>query len=196
VTFSSGCTGANVQRVRTNIINGPKVKTSGVDVSAEYAFDMGGTELTFGGGASYLEKYEVGALIIQGVTIAPKQDLAGFLNRGTGYRSMPQLKGELFANLNMGDHNLRFVSRYTDDYADQRTTLSTLTNAGKTIDSLWTHDLHYVWDTPWGSQFNASVTNLLDEDPSFARLDLNYDPYTGNPLGRVFKVGFSHKFGG
>lgn len=197
VTFSSGCTGANVQRVRTNIINGPKIKTSGVDVSADYTFDgvLGG-EFTLGGGASYLEKYEVGALVISGVTIAPKQDLAGFLNRGTGYRSMPQLKGEVFANWNAGDHNLRFVSRYTDEYVDQRTTLSTVTAAGKTIDSVWTHDLHYVWDTPWGSQFNASVTNLLDEDPSFARLDLNYDPYTGSPIGRVFKIGLSHKFGG
>jgi hypothetical protein len=40
------------------------------------------------------------------------------------------------------------------------------------------------------------VVNIADEDPPFARLDLNYDPYTGLPLGRVFKVGFSHKFGG
>lgn len=197
VTFSSGCTGANVQRVRTSIINGPNIKTTGVDVSADYTVEnvLGG-EFTFGGAASYLEKYEVGALRISGVQIAAAQDLAGFLNRGTGYRSMPQLKGEVFANLNSGNHNLRWVSRYTDEYVDQRTTLSTLTAEGKTIDALWSHDLHYVWDTPWGSTFNASVTNLLDEDPSFARLDLNYDPYTGNPLGRVFKIGLSHKFGG
>jgi outer membrane receptor protein involved in Fe transport len=194
VTFSSGCTGANVQRVSVNIINGPKVKTSGVDVGADYTIDgvLGG-EITFGGGATYLEKYEVGELRISGILIAPKADLAGLLNRGTGYRSMPQLKGELFANLNTGDHNLRFVSRYTDDYFDQR---AAITGNGKTIDSVWVHDLHYVWDTPWGSQLNASVVNIADEDPPFARLDLNYDPYTGLPLGRVFKVGVSHKFGG
>ncbi len=194
VVFSSGCSGANVQRVNVNIINGPKIKTTGVDASADYTLeDVFGGELTFGGGATYLEKYEVGALRISGIQIAAAQDLVGFLNRGTGYRSMPQLKGEIFSNFNIGDHNLRFVSRYTDSYVDQR---ATIVGVGKTIDSVWTHDLHYVWDMPWGSQFSASVTNLLDEDPAFARLDLNYDPYTGNPIGRVFKVGFSHKFGG
>ena len=39
-----------------------------------------------------------------------------------------------------------------------------------------------------------SVLNIFDRDPSFARLDYNYDPFTGSALGRNFKVGLSKKF--
>jgi iron complex outermembrane receptor protein len=41
---------------------------------------------------------------------------------------------------------------------------------------------------------SASVINLTDKDPPFARLDLNYDPFIANPLGRYFKVGVGTKF--
>mgnify|MGYP002648992598 CR=1 FL=1 len=44
------------------------------------------------------------------------------------------------------------------------------------------------------TQLTASVQNVTDRDPPFARLDLNYDPFTGNPLGRVYKVGLRQKF--
>jgi len=40
----------------------------------------------------------------------------------------------------------------------------------------------------------VSVYNLTDEDPPRARLDLNYDPYTHNPFGRMIKVGLRHQF--
>lgn len=39
-----------------------------------------------------------------------------------------------------------------------------------------------------------SVASCTDEDPGFARLDLNYDPFTANPLGRNFKVGIRKEF--
>ncbi|MBI1251442.1 MAG: TonB-dependent receptor [Alphaproteobacteria bacterium] len=195
VTFATNCVGSSVQRVRTNIINGPTIETSGVDVSGEYEWVNAffGGDFTLGASATYLEKFEVGALSIEGVQTAAQQDLSGLLNRGTGYRSMPDLKGELFANFNVGDHNIRWISRYVTDYTDQR---ATITGAGKTIDSQWTHDIHYVWEMPWGTRFSASVNNVTDEDPPFARLDLNYDPYTHNAIGRTYRIGLTHRFGG
>jgi iron complex outermembrane recepter protein len=48
---------------------------------------------------------------------------------------------------------------------------------------------------PWNSTFNLTVENLTDRDPSFARLELNYDPFTGDPIGRTFKFGIKKKFG-
>ena len=39
-----------------------------------------------------------------------------------------------------------------------------------------------------------TVNNLFDKDPSFARLDLGYDPFTGNPIGRTYKVSATKKF--
>jgi len=41
---------------------------------------------------------------------------------------------------------------------------------------------------------NLTVLNITDRDPSFARLDYSYDPFTGNPLGRQFKIGINQKF--
>jgi len=41
----------------------------------------------------------------------------------------------------------------------------------------------------------ASVENLTDEDPPFVRLELAYDPFTANALGRVFKLGLTKRFG-
>jgi iron complex outermembrane receptor protein len=39
-----------------------------------------------------------------------------------------------------------------------------------------------------------AITNIFDKDPSYARLDLGYDPFTGDPLGRTYKVGLRKKF--
>ena len=47
---------------------------------------------------------------------------------------------------------------------------------------------------PIGVALTASVDNLLDEDPPFARLDLSYDPFTADALGRTFKLGVSAAF--
>jgi iron complex outermembrane receptor protein len=47
---------------------------------------------------------------------------------------------------------------------------------------------------PWDTTVVVSVDNLFDRDPSFARLDLNYDPFTGNALGRTYKVSVKKRF--
>ncbi|MDX2238334.1 MAG: TonB-dependent receptor [Hyphomonadaceae bacterium] len=205
VTFATPCVGATVQRVRTNIINGPTINTSGIDVNGEYEWGgVYGGDFTLGASASYLLEYEVGPLIVQGVRITGVQDLAGKLNRGTGYRSLPQLKGEVFGNYNIGNHNLRWIARYVDSYVDQRLTpfaprttdlITSGINNGKTIQQQWTHDFTYVWEMPWGTRLSASVNNVFDEDPPQARLDLNFDPYTHNPLGRTFRIGLTQRFG-
>ena len=40
----------------------------------------------------------------------------------------------------------------------------------------------------------ASVFNVLDTEPAQARIEMSYDPFIGNPLGRTFKVGVRKKF--
>ena len=48
---------------------------------------------------------------------------------------------------------------------------------------------------PWEMALSASVENLTDEDPSFVRLDLSYDPFTSSALGRTYKLGLRKRFG-
>jgi iron complex outermembrane recepter protein len=206
VTFNGTPSGANVSRVAVNIINGPDIKTSGVDISGEYTFDnvFWNSEFTIGASASYIIEYVIDDLRINGLLVAPSFDAVGKLNRGTGFRSQPQWKGELFANWEVGNHNVRLISRYTTDYTDQRTTPyipraelgGVAVTAGKTIEAVWMHDLNWTWRMENGLRLSASVSNILDEDPPFARLDLNYDPYTHNPIGRTIKIGFSRTFDG
>jgi iron complex outermembrane recepter protein len=39
------------------------------------------------------------------------------------------------------------------------------------------------------------VFNVANRDPPAVRLtDYNYDPFFGNPIGRVFKLGLSKQF--
>jgi outer membrane receptor protein involved in Fe transport len=205
VTFAGGvCAGANVQRVSTNIVNGPEIETSGVDVSLEYTFDnvMGG-DLTLGLGYTHLLEYIVGPLFVEGVQVtrtgglgAPfpvDGDLAGLLNRGTGFRSMPQDKAEVFVNYGFGDHNLRLISRYVSSYDDQRAGTLGIP-LGTSIDSQWTYDVHYNWNMPWDARLSLSVVNATDEAPPLAYLDLNYDPYTHDPVGRVIRIGLTKHF--
>lgn len=40
----------------------------------------------------------------------------------------------------------------------------------------------------------GTVFNIFDQDPPFAREDYNYEPFVGNPYGRMIKLGLSTKF--
>ena len=51
----------------TRQINGPRIKTSGIDVIASYLWSgFAGGDLTVGGTATYVDRYSVGSLVIGG----------------------------------------------------------------------------------------------------------------------------------
>jgi iron complex outermembrane receptor protein len=103
------------------------------------------------------------------------------------------------------------MANYIDSYVDQRVAPfvaapatnddpvlaqpgdDTVISAGKTIDSFFSFDAVYRLDIA-NTTLTVGVNNITDEDPSFARLDLNYDPFTGDPIGRTFRVGLRQKF--
>lgn len=187
---------AGIARIRTNVTNGPDIQTSGVDFRATQVIDdvFNGQTLTLGLDGTYVIEYVVADFEIEGVTIAGG-DRVGQFNRGNFSRSLPQWKANLFANIEMGNHNFRTVARHTTDYTDERPAAQR-GNVGETIDSQTTFDLYYTWQAPYGIDFGLSVVNVTDEDPPFAAFDLNYDPYTHNPFGRTFKISLKKKFGG
>ncbi|MDP3459978.1 MAG: TonB-dependent receptor, partial [Hyphomonas sp.] len=119
---------------------------------------------------------------------------------------LPELKFEAWANASTENVNARLTARYIGEYKDQRTSLFTAPNPnwpvpgiilpqGQTIKSQVTYDGTVVVELPWDSTLSFSVENILDTDPSFARLELNYDPFTGDAIGRTFKIGFTKRFG-
>jgi iron complex outermembrane receptor protein len=213
-TFTSPvCSGNNISTVKISQINGPETRTSGVDIVADYRFDdvLGG-DLKIGGALGYILKFDVDALIVNGVTFSPALDAVGYANFGNTFAyPMPQFKAELYAEFTRGDHNLRWTVRYTDEYTDQRTTnfvvapgntqvtpaptgATSFTTAGKVIDAQVQTDVAYRVLLPGDTTLTLSVQNLFDKDPPFARTELSYDTINASPLGRTFQIGLRKKF--
>lgn len=195
IVFDGVGTGAaNITRVLTNIINGPDIKTSGIDARIDYEFEplSNGALFSVGGESTYALEYEIGDYEISGVTITGG-DIVGQFNRSNPFRSMPQWKANAYANLELGDHNIRAVVRHISDYDDERPA-SARGGVAATIDAQTTFDLHYNWFMPYDIDLSLSVVNVTDEDPPLAAFDLNYDPYTHDPLGRTIKVGLKKTF--
>ncbi|WP_269716112.1 TonB-dependent receptor [Caulobacter sp. NIBR2454] len=203
-TFNGGtCSAANIARLQTFYVNGSAVKTSGLDFMG--TFDFGqvlGGEFMMGGTATWVREYEVDAQAVAGQTVAPAFDAVGFLNYQTTVVPIPEWKGQAFAEWERGDHLLRVTVNYIDSYIDQRTTPfiatpntnNTVISGGKTIGSYTTVDMTYRLRLPGETTVTLNVDNAFDEDPPFARLDLNYDPFTADALGRTIKLGIRKAF--
>lgn len=187
-----------IARVRTNVVNGPDIQTSGIDLRAEQRFDMGASDVTMGFEATYIIEYDVADFAIEDAII-PGGDRVGQFNRSNFSRSLPQWKANLFANYALGNHNFRGVVRHVDSYDDERGTpnlAGAFTGGPSEIDSMTTLDLFYTWQSDYGLDLGLSVVNAFDEDPPLAYFDVSYDPYTHNPFGRTFKVSVTKTFGG
>jgi len=160
-----------------------------------------GGDLHFGASATYTMEYKTDAFKVGDVTIEKAYDAAGKLNYQLAATSLPKLKGSLFAEFTRGPHNVRWTMNYVDSYTDQRTSIlapnpvsgAVLTH-GQKIDHYITHEIDYRVFLPWNTTLTASVDNVFDQDPPFARLDLNYDPFTASALGRTYKLGLLKKF--
>lgn len=208
-TFNGACgtPTTSIARLKTFYINGAPIENSGFDFSADYAFEgvLGG-ELAVGGSATWIQKYEVGATSVEGVVVEKAFDAVGLLNYQTTVVPIPEWKGDVFAEWSRGPHNLRLTVHYIGKYTDQRTapfatgaykdtTGAAVTVAnGKTIDAQVLTDLAYRVILPRDATASIAITNLFDKDPSYARLDLGYDPFTGDPLGRTYKLSLRKRF--
>ena len=213
-TFAGAvCSGTNISTVKISQINGPETRTSGIDIMADYRFDdvLGG-EVRVGASLSYILKFDVDALVVNGVTFSPALDAVGYANFGNTFAyPMPQIKSEVYAEFSKDAHNLRWTIRYTDEYTDQRTTNyivapsntqvtptptgpTTLTTAGKVIEAQVQSDVAYRVMLPWETTLTLSVQNVFDQDPPFARTELSYDTINASPLGRTFQIGLRKRF--
>jgi len=199
-TFQNGvCSIANLIRVQTNIINGPDQKISGVDLGVSYLFeDVLGGNLLVGGDGTYTLEYERDAAIVEGVQIQPAADYAGTRGAsGIGAGTLPELRGSVYIDFStnwLAAQGVRITSRYIDGVTDVRAGLGAISPRGVEVGSFLTHDLVYRLSLPSETTLTASVINIADRDPPFARLELSYDPFIANPLGRYYKLLLNKKF--
>jgi iron complex outermembrane receptor protein len=190
---------AKILSYRTQYINGGGIETSGIDFQAN--FDVGevlGGELQAGFDGTWLLKYDESPYEIEGVaTSSGKIDRVGTYRASvfTGYN---QLRANAFVNWNRDIHNLRWQVRHVGSTVHSEATANAIARnvMGSTkIDEYWQHDLTYTAQLPWDTTGTLSVQNIFDTDPPFAiATQYNYDPGSGNPLGRVFVVGLKKRF--
>ena len=187
---------AAIERIEINWINGGDIETSGIDLDVRWNREMGPGTLTAGLEASYVLEYERDDLLnINKVKLGDGGDLVGRLNynQGSAFTSKPELKGNVYARYEMDDHYASLIARYVSSYDDLGAPASH-PHLG-TIDSHITWDAHYNFTGFEGVRITLSVINLTDEDPPAARGDINYDPFTHNPFGRMIKVGVTYSMG-
>jgi iron complex outermembrane receptor protein len=66
--------------------------------------------------------------------------------------------------------------------------------SGRRISSYFNLDLVYRVDVTDALSMSLNISNVTNEDPSFAREQIAYDSGYGSPLGRTFELGASYKF--
>lgn len=197
-TFAGGvCSPANMLRARVNTINGPPLTISGVDASA--TLDLGDVfgddagRFYIGGDVTYIDEWSQEDLFVEGILTRPAQNYAGAYDHAGGqFNSTPQWKGSAYAEYSGERLQLRWTSRYVGEMIDLRPIAAS--HETKIIDAFITHDLTAVYDLTEDMTLTAGVLNMFDEDPPFSGTDLGYDPFTANPLGRVFRVGARQRF--
>ncbi len=204
-TFAGNiCNIANVQRLRTQVINSANVTTSGLDLQASYRSDLGPASVTVGVNGTYVIDYKTKDVTVEGIVVQPAFDGVGLLNYQTTAYPLPRVKGNWYVQGDLGLASLRIQFNYLDGYTDQRgaaifgpnngALAGASVTAGKNIGAFKTMDATLRVGLRTGTTLSVSGLNLFDRDPPFARLDQNYDPFTASPLGRTAKVALTQKF--
>ena len=193
---TTGHTGkaCQIETIRTRMINGPTIRTSGLDFNVGGRHDAQQGVFSWGLGGTYLLEYDVDAMNFRGIQLRDKIKAAGFYNDPTDFDipPLPRLKGHGFASYASGDWTTSIYLNYISSYDDRR--------AGSLypdIDSFVTLDIGLRWKPPAGNTtLTFTVHNIADEDPPQVDWEAAHDNLTHDAKGRRFKLGFKYAFGG
>jgi outer membrane receptor protein involved in Fe transport len=185
---------AGIQRIAVDYQNGPDITTNGLDYVASYDFitnDWG--MFTVGAEGTYINEYQV-----DGWVWADSFGAEGKLNFNTAtVRPIVDWKNNTYVNWSLDRHNLRLEWFYTSEYDDDRAGTNPAIPNGTEIDDQSVFNVHYNFRfNNDNTRLFASIYNFTDEDPPQALIDLNYDPYTHNAMGIMWKLGVQHRFEG
>lgn len=174
--------------------------------------------------ATRMLKNWISDIFVAGTKVSEAYDGVGLLNYQAVLYPIPKWKGQGFVEVGKGIFDARLSITYTGGLHDQRfdsrsgpfapncalglapgasgpcvdsgaapNAASLLTGAD--ISSFTTADLTIRVQLPWNNTIlSGTVFNLFDKDPPFAREDYGYEPFIGNPLGRMFRIGLSTEF--
>ena len=167
--------------LRSTSINFAKIETSGWDISAQYAFELGAHSFD---------------LTVQGTKVNELNDFTNptdltEVNPELGEVNRPEHAGNIFANWHWGDLRVGIQSQFMDEQLVsfvEIETAQTLYGDAVFMDPFWQHDLsaRYQWND--NLVLYGGVRNLTDEDPfatDFA--------FPASPRGRFFFFGVDYQ---
>lgn len=190
-----GACGTTITGVRLNTINAGTIENDGIDLQGHYTWDeVGPGSLTLGGSATWINKFETEGIMVEGIQVETSFDGVGQFNSGTTLFPLPEWRGNVFLDYAMERQNIRWTVNYVDSYTDNRDIFEGPYTRGQTIDSHVTHNITYRLDLNDNVTISAVLDNVFDEEPPFARTEMNYDPVTHSPLLRTFKLGAKVRF--
>ena len=188
LVFGGNADAADVEIININIVNGPDIKTDGVDFTVRYSLDAGPGRLSLRLTGTRITSYAIDAW-----EFGDEYDALGRLNYRTPLaRTLAEWKGRLAANYEWNRLNARWVVNAIDsyDYFMQGFGVEGV------VDSHITHDMHLAYRFMDGRRdVVLSVINIQDADPPFMAREMNYDAFTHNPFGRMLKLGVTASFG-
>jgi len=183
-----------VEAIRTRMINGPTIRTSGLDFNVGGRHDSREGVFSWGLGGTYLLEYDVDALNFRGIQLRDEIEAAGYYNDPSDFDipPLPRLKGHGFTSYSSGDWTTSLYMNYISAYDDRRSG-----SLYPDIDSFVTLDIGLRWQPPAGNTtLTLTVHNIADEDPPQVDWEAAHDNLTHDVKGRRFKLGFKYSFGG
>ncbi|ADG10834.1 TonB-dependent receptor [Caulobacter segnis] len=195
ITFNNGCAVGmsgvgSFSAVSTRYGNGPGQTTKGFDIQASYGLPLGEGDLDISVTATRVTTLRTGPTTLDGVTISTGDDRLGTLNFATFAQAAPKLRANLGVNYGLGRQNFRLGVNFVSAVQDERAGVQ----YGETGEDWVTADFTYRLQLGEDMALSATVANMFDRDPPPAQEEFGYDPWTGNPLGRTFEIGFKKAF--
>ena len=188
LVFSGDPAAADVEIINVDIVNGPDIETDGIDFTVRYGLDVGPGYMSLALSGTRILSYDISKWQFGG-----DYDALGRLNYRTPLaRTLAEWKGRVSANYAWGAMNTRWVVNAIDAYDY----LMPGPNVESMVASHVTHDLHIHYSF-MDDQLRAifSIINIEDEDPPFMAREMNYDAFTHNPFGRMFRMGLTYSMG-
>ena len=179
IDFGGRTAVSDISAISVSVVNGPDVDTDGVDFKAEYAAPTGWGEWNAGVAGTRTLSWD-----ISGWRFGPAYDAIGRLNYDTSLaRTVVDWKAKAWLGARIDDVALRWTLRHVGAYRHDG-------DAEPRIGAQTTHDATAVWTWADGRiAVDATVVNVTGEPPPRVYRQINYDPLTHDPLGRIVQLG-------
>ena len=187
---TGSCDVTAIERIEVRNVNWPGIEMSGLDFHMSTRLPTGQAIISLGLDGTYVRKFFVKALDLNGAEIFSAQDAAGKLNWNNPIAPpLPKWKTRFSAGYHFGDYSLVNYVNAVSGYANEVFPDSEFAD----IDRFVTWDVSLLRRA--SSQFDVALSalNLLGADPPLVNWEQSYDGFTHSPKGLRLKLSLTYR---